>query len=269
MHIPKCAGTTVRDALAPFDEAANRYYDKAVATHPEFGPLDFHHIPLAVLRDHFPQDFARLSEYRSFALFRDPASRFPSSIHERFVQKDGVPLTNRDPDEVAREVDLVLAELARQPSGAPIINPELIHFSRQRDYVMLDGVQIVGSARTVAQVDSLLAELSGIVGQPVRTEGSKNRRYQYNSRSLERTVRAVAQPIEAVLPVHAWKRVYKPIKSAFLYTGLLRRVGDALAELPNAAEIDAFVADFYADDFALFNRLVAASRQSGKTEAPA
>jgi len=252
VHIPKCAGTTMRDALAPFDQTAELFYDRAVVVHPLLGPLDHRHIPLSVLRDHFPGEFARLAAYRSVALVRDPRSRFPSSLHERFVQRDRKPLSKRDPGEVAREIDTVLDQLARLPADTPITDPELIHFSRQRDYIYLDGTQIVREPRTVAEVDDLMAELSRLTGQTIRSDGTKNRRYAFASPLVEKVQLAITRPIESSLPRRVWKPVYRPFKSIFLATGLMRPGGNPLSELPNSAEIDAFVREFYAADLVLF-----------------
>ncbi|HCQ64025.1 MAG TPA: hypothetical protein DIU07_02075 [Rhodobacteraceae bacterium] len=229
-----------------------------MSKHPVLGLLDHAHIPLAVLRDHFPEDFARLAAYRSFALIRDPFSRFPSSLHERFVQRDRIPLANRASDEVAREVDEVMAQLARLPNGVPITDPGLIHFSRQRDYVYLDGQQVVAEPRTVAEVDGMLEELSDLVGEPILVEARRNRRFRYASSSLMRMQLAVTRRIEKTLPRWIWKPVYVPVKQAFFATGLIQPNRDPPAALPNAPEVDAFVREFYAGDIGLFRKLEAA-----------
>lgn len=255
VHIPKCAGTMVRNALAPYDQHAERFYEKALSIHPVLGLLDHHHIPLAVLCEHFPEDFARLTAYRSFALIRDPYARFPSSLHERFVQRDRIPLSERGLDEIALEIDAVMADLSRHRAGTPITDPALIHFARQRDYIFLNDVKIVDAPRTIAEANALLADISGIVGQPIRPTGFKNRRLRYSSPTIERLQRAITDPIEKVVPRRIWKPVYKPIKEAFLTAGLIQRERNPLTSLPNAAEIDAFISEFYSNDIALFNEL--------------
>lgn len=257
IHIPKCAGTTMRAALAPHDESSDRFYDKGVMQHPVLGPLDYHHLPLAVLREYFPEDFARLGAYRSFALVRDPFDRFPSSLHERLVQRDRRPLNLRDEAEIAREVEAVLGSLARHPDASPIIDPELIHFSRQCDYIFLDGRQVVGCPRTVAEIRVLLEDLSDIFGEQIHFEESKNRRLNYAIPAMWKVQRAVTGPIEKALPRWIWKPAYKPIKKIFRSTGLIRTAARSLADFPNRSEIEAFIAEFYADDIRLFQRLVA------------
>lgn len=246
-----------------YDDHSDRFYDVAVAEHPVLGPLDHHHIPLEVLRDHFPEDFAKLTEYQTFALVRDPFSRFPSSLHERFIQRDRRPLSKRNTDEIAHEVDKVLALLTRHPQDAPIIDPSLIHFSRQCDYIFLDRLQVVENPRTIANVNTLLDELSAIIGEKIRPEESKNRRLNYTSDTVEKLQIAVTRPIEKLLPRTIWKPAFKPIKSAFRAVGLIKESRNPLAELPNSDDITAFIREFYARDIALFETL-----QSNNTLVP-
>lgn len=267
VHIPKCAGTSVRTALSPYDQAHARFYDKAVAEHPVLGLLDYHHIPLAVLRDYFADDYARLVAYRSFALVRDPVSRFPSSLHERFVQRDRIALADRPRDEVARELDKVMAELSRLPGDAPIVDPALIHFSRQCDYINLDGQQIVDTPRTVGEVDDLLEEVSGLLGRPVRLGQHHNLRYHHVLPALGRLQAAITAPIERTLPRWLWKPVYRPIKAALFAAGVVRTGRNPLADLPNADDCAAFIQEFYADDIRLFQRLDTQRRVGGEDRA--
>lgn len=260
VHIPKCAGTTIRNALAPYDEHADRFWGRAVAPHSVLGSLDYPHIPLAVLQTHFPEDFARLVAYQSFALVRDPFARFPSSLHERLIHRDGQTLSLRSAAEIAREVDAVLACLANHPSDAPITDPGLIHFSRQCDYIFLDGHQIVDRLRTVADVDTLLEEVSDIVGVLVRPKENMNARLDYASPMVQRLQLAVTALIERVLPRRIWKPAYVPIKRALHSLGLIHPSRNPLEQLPNFGDIEAFVAEFYSHDIHLFERLEAERR---------
>jgi hypothetical protein len=77
-HIPKCAGTSVRDALQHLDDR-DGFYTGRVDQHPTLGLLDYVHIPLFNLRDHFRSEFEKAGDYWSFAVVRDPFGRFPSA----------------------------------------------------------------------------------------------------------------------------------------------------------------------------------------------
>jgi len=251
MHIPKCAGTTLRHALAHFDEATERYYDKGMTEHPVLGPLDYHHIPLAVLKEHFSSDCARFEGCLSFALVRDPFARFPSSLHERLIQRDRKPLNKRDGANIAREVDEALEMLSRHPKDKSITDPKLVYFSRQKDDNFLDERQIVQTVRTVDEVKEILGELFATAGRPIQPKESKNRRLHHTFPFVESPQKAITRPIEKALPRRVWKPAFKPVKAAFIAAGPMRRAVNPLAELPNANEIEAFVAEFYADDIHL------------------
>lgn len=260
VHIPKCAGSSVRHALAPFDDAAQRYFDKGVSDHPGLGRLDHAHIPLSVLQSHFADDFAKLQDYASFAILRDPYSRFPSSLHERFTQRDRKSLGDISIDDVAKEVDQVLTTLSAHPKDSPILDPGLIHFSRQRDYIYLNKTQVVDNLYTTVGVKDLLGRISEITGTPIRTEVHQNNRY-YHRYPLARSLQtAVTQPIERLLPRKVWKPVFTAVKAGLLSTGMIRTGGNPLPDLPNTDAIQAFVAEFYADDIALYQTIQASTQ---------
>ena len=67
-------------------------------------------------------------------------------------------------------------------------------------------------------------------------------------------------PIEKALPRRVWKPFFKPVKAAFVATGLIRHAGNPLADLPNADEIDAFIAEFYAEDIRFYDAVSARVR---------
>ena len=221
----------------------------------------FVHIPPRILRNHFEEVFAKLTEYWSFALIRDPFSRFSSSLHECFVQRDHQPQNLREPSEIACEVKEVIAHLAKQPNHIPITDPDLIHFSRQSDYVYLDDRQIVKDPRTVAELGDVLADVSKHLQEPVKLKESKNERTVYKSRTIQALQDAITRPIQRVLPRQIWKPAYAPIKSVFRATGLIQKDKNRIAELPNYRDIQAFISEFYARDIRLYEQLLAERKQ--------
>ena len=78
VHIPKCAGSTIRFWLkdrVPFDTRFQSYI-----TVNGLGSRHGAHLPLGVLHDHFPDAFDKVRHYRSIAVIRDPVSRFHSAF---------------------------------------------------------------------------------------------------------------------------------------------------------------------------------------------
>jgi hypothetical protein len=170
-------------------------------------------------------------------------------------------LPDQDASKIAREVDAVLARLDRHGSDNPVTDPDLIHFSRQSDYVFLDGQQVVETLRTVAETGDLLAEIFGLLGAEPPLLEKSNQRVRYSSTALQRAHASITAPIQRTLPRWVWKPLFRPIKRAFLKTGVLHERADPLETLPNADDIRAFIEEFYADDIALFDRLEAARRE--------
>lgn len=82
IHIPKCAGTTVRQYFDKYDQKA---IESGLKSHPEFGVFDYNHIPLHVLHYFFLTEYEKVRAYYSFAILRDPFARFPSSVNMRLV----------------------------------------------------------------------------------------------------------------------------------------------------------------------------------------
>ena len=87
VHIPKCAGTSVRKALRPID-ARDSIFD-GMGTHPHMGMVNYAHFTLDDLSCHFPDQYRKVAEYRSVAIVRDPVDRFFSAIFQRLREFKG------------------------------------------------------------------------------------------------------------------------------------------------------------------------------------
>ena len=152
VHVPKCAGTSVRLALQPFHDRPVRM--ELVQTHPRLGPLDYGHLTLATLADGFPELLERVKDYESHALIRDPVARFPSSLAQRLRMHKRRVIAELTKPELDREVDEVLDHLS---GGASVTDPTFIHFERQIAYVDLGGDRLVRHLHPVERVDEFLA----------------------------------------------------------------------------------------------------------------
>jgi len=79
IHNPKCAGTTVRLSLLPYETRANYYW--------MFDEINGHkvdkaHLPLSLLKYYNPSDFSLLKEYFVFGFVRNPYQRTISAFNE-------------------------------------------------------------------------------------------------------------------------------------------------------------------------------------------
>jgi len=247
VHIPKCAGTAVRNRLLPYDDLDGAHENR-VGNHPVLGPTDYVHLPLATLRDHFPDKFDRVERYWSFAVVRPPKSRFFSAVSQRLKMYRGTFLHALNEDQLVAEVEEVMAELDRREGRLP---PELIHFQRQVDFVLLDGKQMVDSLYLTADINSLLADVAQRVGVDTLPEPknsgthAENRSFVFKNNALRLAVEALrpaAKVIVSRLPDKAKKHLRSAVYAA---------PGDRFEAVAERVGLDHFLTSYYAEDLTL------------------
>ena len=102
VHIPKCAGTTVRAVLERYDETPG---PQALGlephpTHenifdlPGVGYVDFHHLPLQALALAMPEQLDKLRRYDAVTIVREPHDRLVSAFAEHMKRYRKTPLQN-------------------------------------------------------------------------------------------------------------------------------------------------------------------------------
>ena len=254
MHIPKCGGTAVRSALEQFDERADIYFNRARDAHGTLGELDYRHIPLSILRDHFTDDFRCVARYQAFAVMRDPFERFPSAVFQRIRTKLPVdPAT----DAIHREVDAIMAQLSARFFATPVTDPDLIHFTRQCDYIYCDGQKLVDHIYLLADVASLVAAVSELSGTAIAPPQRENERLRYSNKALAAADRWVQTRVMNTLPRRIWKPVFSIVKGGLSRTGVLRRENDWYSGVFERPDVQNFIARFYAQDIETFDQLSA------------
>jgi len=132
IHNPKCAGTSVRLALAEYDTTGGAFWAPDEWNgHPIFNA----HMPLFMFRSRYPQYFELMSTYLSFMFVRHPYERAVSAFNE--LHRELSPKS----DDPASEAAYVAAlnkficniketSLYRQPG-------RYRHFLRQSDFAYL------------------------------------------------------------------------------------------------------------------------------------
>src|ERR1700744_524201 len=88
VHVPKCAGTSVRRALRAIDTSDGQFW--RIGEHPEMGAVHFAHLTLPDLARYFPETLAKIRDYQSMAIIRDPRDRFFSAIFQRLREFRGI-----------------------------------------------------------------------------------------------------------------------------------------------------------------------------------
>lgn len=245
IHIPKCAGTSVRHQLRECDPD-HIFMDKP-GNHPDLGKIDYAHIPVAQLKSHFPNEFAALRDYDSFALVRDPLDRFGSAIRQLLWQYERQPMTLISPEELRQRTLSILETLPEQ-----IDNPthRYIFFTRQADYIFDGQKQIVDHVLPVSLVPQVLDHFSTRCGVKLDRERRSNQNVELRIKGIGNLAYAVNRTARKLLPAQTHDR----LKAAALNLIAQKKSAAEASGILDLPELRDFVARHYARDQEIFHR---------------
>jgi hypothetical protein len=138
VHIPKCAGTTIRTGLKSIDGLDGRF--DGYFNHPQGGRFLLNHLPLAELRSYFPACYDKVETYDSYAILRAARPRFASALFQHLRSFERLDPSCASPSlfrRKAREICLRLDQAAERRAY------DLMFFLPQSAFVALDGRQVV------------------------------------------------------------------------------------------------------------------------------
>ena len=101
VHIPKCAGVSIKKPLRCIDDSAGAF--SRIADHPALGRIHWAHIPITDLKTHFPEIYDKLCSYCSVAIVRDPIDRFVSAVFQRMREFQGAEQSEITPRKFAAD----------------------------------------------------------------------------------------------------------------------------------------------------------------------
>jgi hypothetical protein len=240
IHIPKCGGTSISLQFGDLDSYGGAFRRKGV--HPSLGAIHYAHIPLRFLALHYPAEFAKVKAYRSFALARDPHERFASATFQRVEEFIGIPKPDITLTRALDEARAVIRWLAARDAFCDL---EHIHFSRQADYVSLDGARIVGEVYPIEDIAGLAAALEA----RCQTRFDPDRRVNTNFGSSSRVLSVLRRAKPFYSRVTTWSfRERLLLLARRLKLQSPHSLYDAFRDDP---EISDFVENYYAEDFKL------------------
>lgn len=249
VHIPKCAGTSVRTPLSQFDDRQG-FYTNRVDQHHSLGLLDYVHIPLFTLRDFFNADYKKFEHYWAFTVIRDPFLRFPSSLSQQLKMYGERPIQNLGKKEVKSEIDRVISFLSKQPQNNHQLPAHYIHFQKQVDFIYVDGKKTVKSLYTVDQVGKLLEQISDRVGHDLTKKNefgeSNNQTLIHRNevlRILFQSTRSINKNIANFLP-----RTIKISLRLLVYTSQNQKPDNVFS----SNYVKDFIRNYYKDDIQLW-----------------
>ena len=168
VHIPKCAGMSVRQALTSSggeswaaiaadlgvgeNEAARVTERGRGFKHPNLGWIHPAHLPLAAIESQMPKTWEVLNSSRGFGLTRDPRARFISALMQRLMEFKDTGNVRADDPLVAAEAARVCEWLNGRESFSEI---DYIHFARQADFANHRGRRILKAMFPIERIDIL------------------------------------------------------------------------------------------------------------------
>lgn len=247
VHIPKCAGTTVRERLARYDETGGRFASGRVDMHPDLGMLDYVHISLPTLRDYFPNEFDKLKRYQTFALVRDPLERFQSSLAQRLRAHKNLTIMPTYDREIQIYVDDIISNISNK---TVITDPKFIHFERQSNFLKLNDEIFIKTIVPVEHVNRLLIMISGVIGENIVTSKISNETKIYRSD----TIRSMVEGLKEIIPISFLNYISNETKN------LIRNY---IHKKPDIADFERllderqlrFIHEYYVTDFRLYEEI--------------
>lgn len=253
VHIPKCAGVSVREAIKEYDESGGKFWH--VKKHRELGFIEYAHIPLFILREYFNEDYLKIINYESFAVVRDPFDRFPSSFSQHVWASDRRGIHDFKKMELHSRVDAAIKLLMLNSDAESYLTYDYIHFQRQVNFVFDRGERLVDHIYMLSDVSLMLGEIGERLGVPASStrviNASKlNQAFVFRS-DMSRAVYGVAKSVlSPLLPGFVRRGLAQASKNVF-FVHRDKKLNDVFG---SNTVVD-FISDYYRDDIVLVNEI--------------
>lgn len=242
---PKCASVTIRHHLIPYDSYRGEF--TRIGTHPILGPLDFSHLPLAILREYFSEPFRKVCEYSSYAIVRDPRTRFASAVFYHLARFQGIQVSRASLPLLEKKALEICAKL-RSPDERRKV--EFVHFLRQVDFVRVDGNAVVKNLYLFEELPRFASDFQARHGISIdlRTRHNPSRT---SDSSLVTAVKAAGRPLFNKLLSKVQREKLRSAVDSVLKNSPQRTYEQLLAN----KSVSEFIGDYYNDDIALHGEL--------------
>jgi len=215
---------------------------------PAIGSNNLDHLTLSDYRLHLPHAFKALCDAHSFALVRKPRERFLSALLQRMGQFKRLKALPVDDPRVREEAELVCNWLDGRGN---FHDKEFIHFARQIDYVDLDGERMIDAIFPIDRTDAAEAWIEEKTGIKM---GIAHEHARKEPKGLGHVLHKPASVIgRNLLPSGLRKAIYPLYKNSPLFDDAAKRY--KTTEL--GSKVEDFIANFYADDFLLYQEAAA------------
>lgn len=232
----------MRKALRPIDETIG-IFDR-IAEHPEMGMVHYSHLTLTDLAAHFPEQYRKVTDYRSVAIVRDPIDRFYSAVFQRLREFKGYEQSRITAKVVEQEAESIAQMLLENTDRLAL---EYVHFNRQVDYIFNRDERIVEHVFALDRLGDASAYIEACTGVRVATDVAENRTVALRAGVLAPAFRALRGPYGALVPYDIRNGIRTRLTRLGVYGNVEKR-----RYVKSGSGIERFLAQYYRRDFDLF-----------------
>lgn len=244
VHVPKCAGTSLRTQIVETDP--DHIAMAEVGEHPVLGTIDFGHVTLGNLSAYFPEIYSYFGTLPSFAVMRDPLTRFGSALRQYLWRYEQTPMTLL-PDDVLKIRAMEAMDRIRQEIDDP--SHQMIFFARQKDFVFHNQERIVDHLIPIENVSEFISYLSRLTGVPMDTGRKSNQNVDLRMKWIGPIAFRANAILRSALPLG----LHSKIKDSALSVLASKQSAAASSGILDLPEVKNFVAEIYAEDQALYD----------------
>ena len=253
IHIPKNAGSNIRNQIKSFDSYNGRF--SSICDHPVLGSVHLAHLTIDQIRNVFPEVYDKLCMYMSIAIVRDPSERFFSALNQHLREFHGMRQSEIN-DRILVDLAFELLEKLKEIDSRRVV--EFCHFTRQVEFVQDDnGFR----AKRIFPFEEMQSAMAFVLEHfQMEVQADENAR-EYNATIQARSplVRMGVQalrPVAAVFPT----KFQDAVRRMFLATGLYSQGNASTASRALAnEELKALLYERYSEDFKLYELVKASS----------
>lgn len=241
IHIPKNGGSTIRDQLTDIDSLKGSFHGRVNIN--GLGRQQKAHLPLAVIRDHFPDIYELITPLEKIVIVLDPKDRFLSAMSQRSREVHKRFLNELSNEQILEDYRVITDHLKREDEMPA---HEFRHFCRQKDFAYIDGLRFVEHIVPLEMMPELINFLAVRTGRRLDPKFHSNKTVSIKNKTLKARLLKVKNSAKRVLPT----TVYGPMKDFGLRLFAQQGSGSASKTLESAGLHD-FVCSHYANDYEL------------------
>lgn len=213
IHIPKCAGTSVRKALSQYHDADPSYLNTWVRTD-DYGMRYAGHLTASLLKVIDPTSYALVKRATIYSVIRDPEERFMSAFSQ-YCRKYREPiqyLEIQTQEKILGELIDDLRQAFKEPDPLPA---HFTHFTPQVDFLTYP--EAILKLYPISDVNLLVRDFTDGLGVPEFKQVERLNQSRYFKNAMTRRLVKCARRI--LPPALKQNAAMDYLKTALLYKG--------------------------------------------------